>query len=196
MTIDILLFPDFELLDAAGPIEVFSRTPEEPFSLRFVSMDGGPMKSAQGLTVETEPLGNISSEDVLFLPGGPGTRPLAKDESFISFLRKAAENAKYCLTVCTGSAVLSKTGHLDGRKATSNKRSFEWVKSCKEKVLWQGKARWVRDGKYYTSSGISAGTDMALGFVSDLYGREAAEAAAKRMEYIWNDDSVNDPFAK
>lgn len=196
MTIDILLFLDFELLDAAGPIEVFSRTPEEPFSLRFVSVEGGPVKSAQGLTVETEPLGNMNSEDTLFLPGGPGTRTLVEDREFISFLRKAAEMSKYCLTVCTGSALLSKTGLLDGKKATSNKRSFDWVRSCNEKVLWQGKARWVRDGKYYTSSGVSAGTDMALGFLSDLCGREAAEITAKRAEYIWNDDSEKDPFAR
>lgn len=99
------------------------------------------------------------------------------------------------MTVCTGSALLACTDLLNNWKATSKKRSFEWMKSCNTAVDWQPSARWVIDGKYYTSSGISAGIDMALGFVSDVYGKESASQIAKRIEYIWNEDSKNDLFA-
>lgn len=115
--------------------------------------------------------------------------------SFIADLKKVAEESKFCLTVCTGAALLAKTGLLDGRKATSNKFAFQWVESVNPAVEWQSHARWVVDGKYYSSSGVSAGIDMALGFVRDQYGEEKAKIIAERMEYIWNSDSSLDPFA-
>ena len=73
--------------------------------------------------------------------------------------------------------------------------AMEWVKSVSEKVNWIEKARWVIDGKYYTSSGVSAGMDMTLGFISDHFGRRKAEEIANLIEYIWNDDCTNDKFA-
>ena len=80
-------------------------------------------------------------------------------------------------------------------KATSNKKAFEWAKSNSNQVTWVYHARWVNDGKFYTSSGVSAGMDMALGFVRDLYGMEKAEKIAQDIEYVWNKDSEADPFA-
>lgn len=129
------------------------------------------------------------------VPGGFGTRQLVDDLSFIADLKKVAEESKFCLTVCTGAALLAKTGLLDGRKATSNKFAFQWVESVNPAVEWQSHARWVVDGKYYSSSGVSAEIDMALGFVRDQYGEEKAKIIAERMEYIWNSDSSLDPFA-
>lgn len=76
------------------------------------------------------------------------------------------------MTICTGSALLAKTGLLNDKYATSNKRSFEWVKISFDQVKWIEKARWVVDGKYYTSSGVSAGIDIALVFISDIQGIE------------------------
>ncbi|EFB91818.1 hypothetical protein HMPREF7215_1416, partial [Pyramidobacter piscolens W5455] len=129
-------------------------------------------------------------------PGGRGTRPLAGDGEFLAALRELADASTYCLSVCTGSALLAGCGALNGREATSNKRALDWVTSCGEKVLWRGQARWVADGKFYTSSGVSAGMDMALGFVADRFGRERAAEIARQIEYRWNDDPDDDPFSE
>ena len=86
------------------------------------------------------------------------------------------------------------TNLLNRRKATSNKKSFNWVKGLNSNVIWIEKARWVVDGKYYTSSGVSAGIDMSLGFISDFYSIEKAREIAKDIEYIWNEDRNNDIF--
>lgn len=120
---------------------------------------------------------------------------MVEQPAFLASLATAARQAQYCLTVCTGSALLAKTGLLDGLQATSNKRSFAWVKAQRPQVQWQAQARWCVAGKFYTSSGISAGLDMALGFVADCCGEVKAEETARRIEYIWHKDSNADPFA-
>lgn len=76
---------------------------------------------------------------------------------------------------------------MDGLHATGNKRAFDWTMSMGKKVLWQRDARWTRDGKFYTAAGVSAGIDMALGFVADHFGRERALSMAESMEYGWNE---------
>ena len=109
-------------------------------------------------------------------------------------LKDLADSAANVLSICTGSALLAAAGVLVNVKATSNKYAFEWVTSTGDAV-WIRKARWVHDGRFYMSSGVSAGIDMALGFVADHYGLDAAKANAQKVEYIWNEDSEVDPFA-
>ncbi len=193
MNIDILLFSGFEPLDVFGPVEAFVHT--DGVKVQYFSQNGGQITTFNNLKVDTKPFNHINPNDTILLPGGAGTRPLVKNTKFVSELGKLAAAAKYVLTVCTGSAVLARTPLLNGKKATSNKNAFDWVKSQNDQVDWQGNARWVRDGKYYTASGISAGTDMALGFISDQFGKDKAQALAKQMEYTWNADPKNDPFA-
>lgn len=192
--IHFLLFDGFETLDAFGPVEILAQY--EGHRLRYFSIKGGPVTSIQGVQVLTESLSSMPEGGVLVLPGGLGTRKLVHDEDFIFALRGAAENSTYCLTICTGSALLAKTGLLEGLKATSNKAAFEWAASVSQKTVWIKKARWTVDGKYYTSSGVSAGMDMALGFMKDLYGRKAAERISRLIEYHWNQDPEVDPFAQ
>ena len=187
-----LLFDRFESLDLFGPVEIFGRVPGA--ELHYISMDGGTVTSAQSAQIETEKAGDLPAGSVLLVPGGMGTRALVKDGAFLARLKKLAESADYVLSVCTGSALLAAAGLLFGKRATSNKFAFEWVKSTGD-ANWAEKARWVRDGKYYTSSGVSAGIDMALGFVADRWGRDAAVENACRAEYVWNDDADRDPFA-
>ena len=194
MNIDVLLFRDFETLDAFGPVEVFGGVPE--FSVRCVSTDGGMVVSAQGVRVWTEALEEGPEAEVLLVPGGMGTRRLAGDAAYLAGLKAAALRSAYVLTVCTGSALLAATGLLDGLRATSNKRAFDWAVSVNPRVRWVSRARWVMDGKYYTSSGVSAGMDMALGFLEDRLGRDRAEEAARRIEYVRNADRDEDPFAR
>ena len=106
-----------------------------------------------------------------------------------------AKNVELTTTVCTGTALLARTGLLDNRAATSNKMAWDWVTQHGPNVNWRRRARWVDDGNIITSSGVSAGIDMALALIARLHGRATAEQAARVMEYIWNDDPANDPFA-
>ena len=184
MDINILFFEDFETLDIFGPIEILSRI--ENVKMHYVSIDGGLIKSRQGYEIKTESILTINSKGVFVIPGGQGTRTLINDKKFIAQLKEICLNAKYVLSICTSSALLAKTGLLTNRNATSNQKAFEWVRSISNNVNWIGKARWVVDDKFYTSSGVSAGMDMSLGFVSDMFGVEKAEQIANDIEYVWN----------
>jgi len=193
MNINIMLFDDFETLDAFGPVEILSRTTTH--IINYYSLDGGIVTSAQGMKIETEPICTANKNGVLVLPGGRGTRVLVNDKKFLSCLKNIGENATFCLSICTGSALLAKAGLLDGKAATSNKKAFVWAMSTSNKVNWIQKARWVVDGKFYTSSGVSAGMDMALGFISDQYGLASAKQIALDIEYLWNGDKDEDIFS-
>jgi transcriptional regulator GlxA family with amidase domain len=196
MTIAVILFDKFETLDVFGPVEVFGLIPDL-FSIRYFALHGSIVRSAQGVPVFSEPLGDARDKfDILFIPGGIGTRELMNDVAFLGEMKRLSLLSRFLLTVCTGSLLAGKAGLLDGKKATTNKRVFSFVaESCGE-VEWIKKARWVKDDMVYTSSGISAGIDMALAFVEEHAGHDAARQIADRMEYIRNSDSGNDPFAE
>ncbi len=193
MNVNILLFDNFETLDAFGPIEILGKI--DDYELKYYSLNGGVIVSAQGTSIVTENLENASKEGILVIPGGKGTRALVNDTSFIQALKEMAEQSCYCLSVCTGSALVAKTGLLNYKKATSNKKAFDWVVSINSKVNWIKKARWIVDGKYYTSSGVSAGIDMTLGFIKDRFSEQKAIDIAIHIEYIWNNCSSEDFFA-
>lgn len=193
MIFNIILFDDFETLDVFGPIEIFGRNKNH--QINYYSLNGGQVISAQGLEVNTSPIVQADPFSVLVIPGGIGTRKLISDTIFLKALYDMASTATYCLSICTGSAVLAKAGVLDGKKATSNKKAFSWVMTSSDKVLWQKAARWVVDGKFYTASGVSAGIDMALGFIKDVYGIDIARQYANDIEYIWHEDKEQDPFS-
>jgi len=191
----IVLFDGFETLDVFGPVEILGRL-EKEFNLTFHSIDGNLVKSSQGVSVLTEPISSLDFNDyILMIPGGEGTRKLVKDEVFLDHLKQLALNAQYILTICTGSILLARTGLLKGRKATTNKRVFSWTNNFPE-VNWVREARWVRDGNIYTSSGVSAGMDMTLGFVADQLGYNVAKKQSIEIEYEWKEDSTWDPFSK
>ena len=190
----IILFEGFETLDAMGPAEIIGILPDH-FRLRFCSAEGGLVTSAQGAQVQTQPFSAVAPGGVILIPGGYGTRALMKDDAYLASIRALAEASAYTHTVCTGAAVLAKTGLLDGREATTNKLHFAWVQSVNTSVRWRKRARWVADGKYYTSSGVTAGMDMTLGFIRDTLGRDLAVHTATQIEYLWNEDKDTDPFA-
>lgn len=158
MDINILFFENFETLDIFGPIEILARI--DNVKMHYVSIDGGLIKSRQGYEIKTESISTINSEGVLVIPGGQGTRTLIDDKKYIAQLKELCLNAEYVLSVCTGAALLAKTGLLANRNATSNKKVFEWVKSISNNVNWIREARWIADDKFYTPSGVSAGMDM------------------------------------
>ncbi|MDR2007158.1 MAG: DJ-1/PfpI family protein [Acidaminococcales bacterium] len=191
---NIVLFEQFETLDAFGPAEIIGKLPDL-YKPDYFSLKGGAVTSSQNLKALTRPIKEINAGGILLLPGGMGTRGLVSDEIFIEAISGLAHTAEYVLTVCTGSALLAKTGLLDGKKATTNKRAFDWVLAQNARVNWQRRARWTVDGRIYTASGISAGMDMTLGFIEQMHGENMVRELAGRIEYIWNADKENDPFA-
>ena len=194
MDVNVFLFNDFETLDIFGPIEILGRISE--YHIKYYSEVGGVVRSAQGAEVITRPLAEAAANAIFMIPGGMGTRVLVTSAASLQLIKQAVDASLFCLSICTGSAVLARCGVLDGRRATSNKMAMEWVKSNGKEVLWADRARWCVDGKFFTASGVSAGIDMALGFVAEQFGQDEARDIANRIEYIWNEDKDNDPFAR
>jgi transcriptional regulator GlxA family with amidase domain len=193
-TVGVLLFDQFELLDVFGPLEMLGLL--EDFSIRLISQQDSAVSSAQGpRSVIDDHFADDRSYDVLLVPGGMGTRREVENTALLQWLLRATSRAEIVASVCTGSALLAKAGLLDGRRATTNKLAIDWVVSQGPAVHWERRARWVEDGKFFTSSGVSAGMDMALALVARLCGIERARQAAHWAEYVWNEDSDDDPFA-
>jgi len=191
-----VIFEGFELLDFFGPLEMFGLL-EKAVTISVIAEQAGAVASTAGPSaVATMAMSDCSGFDILLVPGGMGTRKLIANAKFLEVLRRLAEGSQTVATVCTGSFLLARTGLLDGRKATSNKRAFQLVKSQAPQVDWVAKARWVEDGKYFTSSGVSAGIDMTLAVIAKLWGRETSLEIANRAEFEWHEDSSWDPFAR
>jgi transcriptional regulator GlxA family with amidase domain len=196
--IGAVLFEGFELLDFYGPMEMFGMLGETEggVEITVLSTKAGPVKSAVGLGgMADAAMDDCGGFDILLVPGGIGTRILMRDAAFLASLKRLAEASKIVATVCTGSMLFAATGLLDGHRATSNKLIFKQVKKSAPNVEWIPKARWVEDGKYVTSSGVSAGTDMALALIAKMRDRKTALRIARRAEYEWNEDAARDPFA-
>ena len=191
-----VLYPDFELLDLYGPLEMFGCIGPE---LRVVTVaeQPGPVASTPGVeTVARHGFDDCPRLDLLLLPGGLGSLAQSQNEPLLGFLRERARLAEVTMSVCSGSGILAHAGLLDGRKATSNKLYFDLVTGGAEKVEWVREARWVEDGPFVTSSGVSAGIDMALAVIESLFGRERAEQIAVSTEYERHADPARDPFAE
>ena len=193
--IGALIYPGFELLDMFGPLQMFGLLKDE-FEICMVAEVQGDVPSNQGpRTIADATFETRASFDLVLVPGGQGTRNEVNNPTTISWLKKVQPDAEIMLSVCTGSALFAKAGLLDGVRATTNKEAFDWVASQGPQVEWVKKARWVRDGSYFTSSGISAGMDMSLAVISHLLGKERAEQVAIWAEYNWHQDPDWDPFA-
>lgn len=157
-----------------GPVQTWDRLPDH--KVVFVAQKAGPVRSSQGVeALATYSFVDAPQFNIVMVPGGGGTRKEVDNEVLLDFIRKQDKGTELTISVCTGAALLARTGLLDGRKATTSKLAYKWATSQSDKVERGGHARWVVDGKYITSSGVSAGTDMALAVVEKIYGREAAE---------------------
>ena len=155
------------------------------------------MASTQGpKTLAEHAFADAPALDLILLPGGIGTFPQLENPALLGFLRERAARAEVTMSVCSGSALLAKAGLLDGRRATSNKQFFDLARSQSAKVDWVTEARWVEDGPFATSSGVSAGIDMALAVIARLYGEPRAQLIADATEYQWQTDPTRDPFVR
>ena len=191
-----LLFPGFELLDTFGPLEMFGNMPGA-VDIVTVAERKGPVRSGQGPSAMADyGFDDCPPLDLLLIPGGMGTRTEVDNAALIDWLRQRASSAEVVMTVCSGTALLARAGLLDGRRATTNKMFFHEVTEQGPRVEWVREARWVEDGKYATSSGVSAGIDMALAVIAKLAGTQVSDSLAVATEYDWHRDAAWDPFAK
>jgi transcriptional regulator GlxA family with amidase domain len=195
-TLGTVFFPDFELLDVYGPLEMFGSLANE---VRIVAIaeQAGPVRSAQGpATLADYGFDDCPDLDLLIVPGGFGSIAQGDNPRMLDFLRTQAATVEIVMSVCSGSGLLAKAGVLDGVRATTNKQFFSLVAAEGPKVEWVRDARWVDAGKCVTSSGVAAGTDMALAVIARLWGLETAERIAALTEFEWHRDADTDPFTR
>ncbi len=195
MRLGTIFYDDFELLDAYGPMEMFGALGDK-MELVNIAEQAGPVKSSVGpKTIADFSFDNAPALDLILVPGGIGTIHQLQNPALLDFLKARCPQTQVTMSVCTGSALLAKAGLLDGLTATTNKMFFELARSQGENVDWQEAARWVDAGQYVTSSGVSAGTDMALAVIQRLFGAELAEMVMNYTEYQWHRQADEDPFA-
>ncbi|HDR4865989.1 TPA: DJ-1/PfpI family protein [Bacillus cereus] len=187
-SVGIFLFNEVEVLDFAGPFEVFSVTEvngEKPFTVYTVSENGEMITARNGLKVQSDySIENLPPVDILIIPGGLGARKYEiKNEIVIKWIRQQMKEVKLMTSVCTGALLLAKAGLLEGLKATTHWASIEKFKNKFQNVEVIENVKFVDEGHIITSAGISAGINMAFHIVKNLLGVHVAEDTAKRMEY-------------
>ncbi|WP_299323584.1 DJ-1/PfpI family protein [Parasphingopyxis sp.] len=179
MKIVILLYPNMTQLDFTGPFEVFAALPDAEIDL--VWKDTEPVCDVNGLMiVPSASLTDAPQADLLFVPGGFGQAALMEDDEVLGWLRQQAEGAKYVTSVCTGSLVLAAAGLLDGYRATSH---WHWIDQLKLFGAEPVSERVVIDRNRITGAGVSAGIDMALSLVAEVYGEPVARLIQLGIEY-------------
>ncbi|OIW25841.1 class I glutamine amidotransferase-like protein [Coniochaeta ligniaria NRRL 30616] len=208
----VLLYRGYDFQDVSGPLEVLygiSNTHQINLFLLAQTLDpvltrprmaamNPTNSSVYPTTLPTHTFADAPDLDVLIIPGGLGMR--ASDELLqteLKYITETYPKVKYLITVCTGSALLARTGILDGRRATTNKTSWKGVVHFGPLVKWVAPARWVVDGNIWTSAGVTAGFDIMFAFVKTMYsdGQELVDVWAKSIEYVPHEDSSWDPFS-
>jgi transcriptional regulator GlxA family with amidase domain len=195
LSVGIFIFDGVEVLDFAGPFEVFSRTrlvpgPESrrseesaPFDVFTVAAGMDPVRATGDLRVLPHfDFASAPRADLLVIPGGFGTRALLEDERTLGWIRRSAAAARHVTSVCTGSLLLARAGLLAGRRATTHWGALDLLARLDPTVKVDREARVVKDG-VVTSAGVSAGIDMAFAMVESICGRAVADETAKYIEY-------------
>ncbi|MBG9941896.1 DJ-1/PfpI family protein [Brevibacillus formosus] len=188
--VGIFLFDDVEVLDFAGPFEVFSVTSMEndshiPFRVETVSEKGSMIQTLNGLKVQPDySFANMPVFDILIIPGGVGAREReVHNEQVIKWIREQMQQVELMASVCTGAFLLAKAGLLSGKKATTHWASLDRMEKEFPEVVVQKGVKFVDEGNIVTSAGISAGINMSFHIIKRLVGAEVAEQTAKTMEY-------------
>jgi transcriptional regulator GlxA family with amidase domain len=194
-TVGILIFDGVEVLDFAGPFEVFSRTrlvpgaearrsdESAPFQVFTVAKSRTPISTTGGLQVIPHyAFADAPAIDVLVVPGGFGSRALLHDAETLDWVRRTAAVARRVTSVCTGSLVLAKAGLLRGRRATTHWAALDLLASIDPQVMVERDLR-VVDDSIISSAGVASGIDMAFYVVERLHGREVADETARYIEY-------------
>ena len=194
--VGIFIFENVEVLDFAGPFEVFSRTrlvpgvesrrseDSAPFHVFTVARTAGPLTATGGLRLIPNYAWSAAPPiDLLVVPGGFGTRVLRDDAEALAWIHSVATRARTVTSVCTGALLLANAGLLDGRRATTHWASLDALEALRPAINVERGPRVVDDG-VITSAGVSAGIDMALYVVERLFGSDVANETAHYMEYV------------
>lgn len=184
-TIGLFVVPNFQLLDAAGPIAAFelaSRDTDPPaYRLRVLAREAGLVVSSSGVTLVAEGPRAVARLDTLIVAGGPGARETAPDSDTLALIRDAAANARRVTSVCTGAFLLAAAGLLDGKRATTHWRRASALAQLYPQIRVEPDRIFVRDGNIWTSAGITAGIDLALALIADDLGEAAAKRTAQQL---------------
>lgn len=197
--VSLLVFEDAEVLDVAGPYEVFGiagrRHGLAPFEVSLVAERLDPVRLRNGFTVVPQyTLADAPRADLLVIPGGQGTRRELDNPALLAWIRRAAAQAELILSVCTGALLLGRAGLLDGLQATTHHGSYQLLREIAPRTTVRESERFVDNGRIVVAGGVAAGIDMALHVVERLAGEEVAEEAANYMEYHWdrNEEGLKD----
>jgi transcriptional regulator GlxA family with amidase domain len=183
-SIAVLIFPEFQILDAAGPIgafEIATRYVAGAYDLRLVAADCGLVRSSSGVAMAAEPFDASLPVDTLVVAGGEGSRAAARDPRVLDFVRETAGRARRTASVCSGAYVLAEAGLLDGRRATTHwNRGPDFARRF-PKVRLEPDRIYVRDGPIWTSAGITAGIDLVLAMIGEDLGESIARQTAQQL---------------
>ena len=182
--IGVLVFPDFQLLDAAGPISVFeiaARFAGQSPSIRVMAATPGPVRSSSGVEMLARGFKPSSAITTLIIAGGEGVDAAATCEKTLAFVRAVAKRGVRLASVCSGAYMLAEAGLLDGRRATTHWRRTRQFLVRYPDVKWEPDRIFVRDGNIWSSAGITAGIDLALALVTEDYGEAIAQQTARQL---------------
>jgi transcriptional regulator GlxA family with amidase domain len=192
-TIGIFLFDEVEVLDFAGPFEVFSTaarvTGSETPAFRVITIgeSNDAIRTRGGLRVDASfSLADHPELEVLIVPGGVVDAQLDRAGT-ISWITAQSKTTEVVASVCTGAFLLGKAGLLSGKRATTHWEDIGGLRELLPDTRVIENRRWIDEGAIVTSAGISAGIDMSLHLVARLAGRSLAEKTARQMDYDWND---------
>ncbi|MDZ4761110.1 MAG: GlxA family transcriptional regulator [Alphaproteobacteria bacterium] len=184
-TIAFLIFDNFQLLDAAGPISAFEMPMRghspSPYTLRIIAVDPGAVRSSSGASLHAEAVPSRPRYDTLIVAGGAGTREAMADRRVLALVRSQAARARRLCSVCSGAYILAAAGVLDGRRATTHWRRSRHFAAAYPNVRLEPDRIYTRDGNIWTSAGITAGIDLSLALIADDLGEDVARAAAKEL---------------
>ena len=188
-TIGILLFDDVELLDFAGPLEVFGAAnyikENGLLDIETVGLSERIKVSKCNLDIKPDKVLNEDlGYDLFLMPGGFGTRPIIKSDKVLDRINAVIKNSKRIATVCTGSLILAKLGYLKNKRATSHHLALDILKQQDESIIIEDDKRYIDLGDYITSAGVSAGIDMSLYLLEKEFGKEVRTKTARYMEYL------------
>lgn len=189
-TIKILLFDGVELLDFAGPLEVFSVASylqDEPvLHVSTIAFKNEIQVSKTGLRIIPNEIASANPTDLLIIPGGIGTRYIVKEEEELGQINKLIQNSEMTASVCTGALILGKLGYLKSLKATTHHLGIEDLRALDPSIQIDANERFIDNGQILTSAGISAGIDMSLHLVERFFSKELREDVESYMEYEGN----------
>ncbi|GKS61696.1 MAG: DJ-1/PfpI family protein [Candidatus Nitrosocosmicus sp.] len=201
ITVGILIFDDVEVLDVAGPFEVFSVTrldedkrdsTNSPFKICLLAEKSSAKYAIGGLKLMPDyAFDNCPNLDLFIVPGGWGTRAEINNLRLVQKISNLSQKSLLTASVCTGSSLIGKAGLLEGKKATTHWRAYNFLRNAAPNAIIKKNVLFTIDGKIFTSAGVTSGIALALHLVSYFFGLKVGMATAKFMEFQYPHHNIN-----